>query len=266
MSAAPGTVWLVGAGPGDPDLLTVAAVRALRSADVVVADRLGAGPVLAALADLGAAPACKVIDVGKLPGRHPVPQQEINELLVHHARFGCTVVRLKGGDPYLFGRGGEELEHCRNAGLDVRVIPGITSAMAVPALAGIPVTHRGVATGVSVLTGHEQIAEVPGNRDHTVVLLMGVGTLAHSAAVLAAGPRGPGCPVAIIEDGYGPRQRVTIGTLASIAGQAALRRVRPPAVIVVGDVVRLSPYAPPEPAWEALGSGSAGPEPSSADG
>ncbi|TFC95252.1 uroporphyrinogen-III C-methyltransferase, partial [Cryobacterium sp. TmT3-12] len=233
----PGTVHLVGGGPGDPGLITVLARRLLSEADVVIADRLGPRGLLRELdADV------LVIDVGKLPGHHPVPQDEINALLVEHALAGRRVVRLKGGDPYVLGRGGEEAAFCRSHGVPVEVVPGVTSAISVPAAAGIPVTHRGVANGFTVVTGHEQITALPGGSDHTVLLLMGVNALARSASVLATGSRGDGCPVAIIEDGYGPNQRVTIGTLGTIAAQAAERGVRSPAVVVVGDVVRLSPH------------------------
>ena len=182
-----GRVTLVGAGPGDPGLLTVKGLRALERADVIVADRLGARGVLDGLAAEGVELTAEVVDVGKLPGHHAVPQDGINALLVHLAREGKHVVRLKGGDPYVFGRGGEELEFCREAGVDVEVVPGITSAISVPAIAGIPLTHRGLATAFTVVTGHDQIAALSGGRDHTVVLLMGVGTLAHSAITLAGG-------------------------------------------------------------------------------
>ncbi|WP_106815502.1 uroporphyrinogen-III C-methyltransferase [Microbacterium timonense] len=241
---AAGKVWLVGAGPGDAGLLTLRGLRALESADVIVADRLGARAVLDGLAADGVRLTAEVVDVGKLPGHHAVPQDAINALLVRLARDGKTVVRLKGGDPYVFGRGGEEVHACQEAGVAVEVVPGITSAISVPAIAGIPLTHRGVATAFTVATAHDQIASLGGGRDHTVVLLMGVGTLANSAITLARGERGGDCPVAIVEDGFGPRQRVTVGTLATIAHQAAERGVRSPAVVVVGDVVRLSPYAP----------------------
>ncbi|WP_422732841.1 uroporphyrinogen-III C-methyltransferase [Microbacterium limosum] len=241
MTTPLGRVTLVGAGPGSADLLTVRGLRALERADVIVADRLGARPVLD---ELGLD--TPVIDVGKLPGHHAVPQERINALLVELALEGKHVVRLKGGDPYVFGRGGEELAACRDAGIPVDVVPGVTSAVSVPAIAGIPLTHRGLATAFSVVSGHDQLGEVGGGRDHTVVLLMGVGTLGHSAHVLARGARGADCPVAVIEDGYGEHQRVTIGTLGTIVAQAAQRRVRNPAVIVVGDVVTLSPYAPEE--------------------
>jgi uroporphyrin-III C-methyltransferase len=241
-----GKVWLVGAGPGDAGLLTVRGLRALERADVIVADRLGARAVLDGLAAEGVELEAEVIDVGKLPGHHAVPQDAINALLVQLARDGRSVVRLKGGDPYVFGRGGEELAFCRAAGIDVEVVSGVTSAISVPAIAGIPLTHRGLATAFTVVTGHDQIRELGGGRDHTVVLLMGIGTLAHAARTLARGERGSDCPVAIVEDGFGDGQRVTIGTLGTIAAQAAERGIRSPAVIVAGDVVALSPYAPAE--------------------
>jgi uroporphyrin-III C-methyltransferase/precorrin-2 dehydrogenase/sirohydrochlorin ferrochelatase/uroporphyrin-III C-methyltransferase len=261
-----GRVALVGAGPGDAGLLTVRGLKALQNADVIVADRLGARAVLEQLAAEGIALPAEVIDVGKLPGHHPVPQDGINELLVELARAGKNVVRLKGGDPFVFGRGREEQLFCEEHGIPVEVVPGVTSAISVPAVAGIPLTHRGVATSFTVLSGHDQIDRVPGGADHTVVLLMGVNTLGHSAHVLAAGSRGADCPVAIVEDGYGENQRVTIGTLGTITGTAAERQVRSPAVIVIGDVVRLSPQAGPpalsttvkKPHWtEALTAGLA---------
>ncbi len=233
-----GSVALVGGGPGDPDLITVRGRDLLAQADVVVADRLGPRTLLAGLSDR-----VTVIDVGKLPGHHPVPQDEINAILVRYARAGLRVLRLKGGDPYVLGRGGEELDFCREAGVPVQVVPGVTSAISAPAVAGIPVTHRGVAAGFTVVTGHDQLADLPGGRDHTVVLLMGVSGLARSAATLAAGVRGADCPVAIIEDAYGPGQRVTVGTLSSIGRQAEEAGVRSPAVVVVGDVVTLGHHA-----------------------
>jgi uroporphyrin-III C-methyltransferase/precorrin-2 dehydrogenase/sirohydrochlorin ferrochelatase/uroporphyrin-III C-methyltransferase len=238
-----GTVTLVGAGPGDAGLLTVRGLRALQEADVIVADRLGARAVLAQLAEEGVRVDAEVVDVGKLPGHHPVPQDGINELLVSLAHQGRRVVRLKGGDPFVFGRGREEQLFCEAAGVEVDVIPGVTSAVAVPGLAGIPLTQRGIAETFTVASAHDQIEALGGGRDHTVVLLMGVNTLGHSAHVLAAGERGADCPVAIIEDGFGERQRVTIGTLGTIAQIAASRQVRSPAVVVVGDVVALSPEA-----------------------
>lgn len=241
-------IALVGGGPGDPGLITVRGQQLLDRADVVIADRLGPRALLQ-----GLRPEVMVIDVGKLPGHHPVPQHEINALLVEHARAGRSVVRLKGGDPYVFGRGREEAEFCLQHGIEVEIVPGVTSAISVPAAAGIPLTHRGVANGFTVVTGHEDLLDVPGGAGHTLVVLMGVSGLAGSAARLAAGGRGADCPVAIIEDGYGENQRVTIATLGTIAALAALAGVRSPAVIVIGDVVRLSPFAA-----DALGSASDG--------
>lgn len=239
-SVAPGRVWLVGGGPGDTGLITARGRSVLAQADVVVVDRLGPRALLEELA-----PDVEVVDVGKTSGNHPVPQHEINALLVQHARAGRDVVRLKGGDPYVFGRGGEELAACRDAGIEVEVVAGVTSAVSVPAAVGIPVTHRGVARGFSVLTGHDGAAQVPGGPDHTLVLLMGVTHLADTASALITTDRPADTPAAVVEDGYGPRQRVTVGTLETIAARAAAAGAKPPAIIVVGDVVRLSP------AWQA---------------
>lgn len=234
-----GSVALVGGGPGDSGLITVRGRRLLGQADVVVADRLGPRELLKELA-----PDVRVIEVGKTPGHHPVPQSEINRILRDEALQGHRVVRLKGGDPYVLGRGGEEAEFCRQHGVEVEVVSGVTSAISVPAAAGIPVTHRGLAKGFSVVTGHEELAEVPARADHTVILLMGVGQLRSSAASLAQAGLPLDTPVGIVENGYLPNQRVTIGTLASIADQAEATGVANPAVIVIGDVVRVSPFAP----------------------
>ncbi|GAB3254144.1 siroheme synthase family protein [Arthrobacter pigmenti] len=241
-----GRVALVGGGPADEGLITATGHRLLSQADVVVADRLGPRSILDRLGD-----SVKIIDVGKSPGHHPVPQESINRILVEEALMGRNVVRLKGGDPYVLGRGGEEVQYCRSHGIDVEVVPGVTSAISVPAAAGIPVTHRGVAKGFSVLTGHEdlrvQAGQVPPGADHTLLLLMGVGRLAESARILIEYGRSPQTPVAIIENGWMPQQRVTTGALADIAATAAERNVASPAVIVVGDVVTLSPhYAIPQ--------------------
>ncbi|MDQ0632891.1 uroporphyrin-III C-methyltransferase/precorrin-2 dehydrogenase/sirohydrochlorin ferrochelatase [Arthrobacter pascens] len=234
-----GSVALVGGGPGDTGLITVRGRRLLGQADVVVADRLGPRELLKELA-----PDVRVIEVGKTPGHHPVPQSEINRVLVEEALKGNRVVRLKGGDPYVLGRGGEEAEYCRQHGVEVEVVSGVTSAISVPAAAGIPVTHRGLAKGFSVVTGHEELSEVPARADHTIVLLMGVGQLRESAAALAGAGLPQDTPVGIVENGYLPDQRVTIGTLGSIADQAEAIGVANPAVIVIGDVVRVSPFAP----------------------
>jgi uroporphyrin-III C-methyltransferase/precorrin-2 dehydrogenase/sirohydrochlorin ferrochelatase len=238
-AARNGSVALVGGGPGDTGLITVRGRRLLGQADVVVADRLGPRELLKELA-----PDVHVIEVGKTPGHHPVPQSEINRILVEEALKGHRVVRLKGGDPYVLGRGGEEAEYCRQHGVDVEVVSGVTSAISVPAAAGIPVTHRGLAKGFSVVTGHEELSEVPARPDHTVVLLMGVGQLRESASALGKAGLPADTPVGIVENGYLPNQRVTIGTLGSIADQAEAAGVANPAVIVIGDVVRVSPFAP----------------------
>lgn len=231
-----GRVALVGAGPGDPSLITVRGKQVLAEADVVVTDRLGTTELLVTLPH-----DVEVINVGKSPDRHPVPQHEINRLLLEHALAGKTVVRLKGGDPYVFGRGGEEVHACLAAGVEVEVVPGLTSAFSVPALAGIPVTQRGLATSVLVTTGHAGAdpASVAAMRaGATVVVLMGVAalpTIAHAA--IAAGCS-PDLPVAIIESGTTTAARVTRGQLGDIALTAQETGVKPPAIIVVGNVAR----------------------------
>lgn len=237
-----GTGWvaLVGGGPGPTDLLTTRGRVLLAAADVVVVDRLGAR---GALDDLD--PDVLVVDVGKTAGHHPWPQHEIEAELVRHALAGKAVVRLKGGDPFVLGRGGEEVLACEAAGVPVEVVPGVTSAVSVPAAAGIPVTHRGLARGFTVLTGHDDLGAVPTAPDHTLVLLMAVTALARSCATLVAAGRDPATPVAVVEDGYGDGQRVTTARLDEIAEVAAAAGVRAPAVVVVGDVVTLSPAWPP---------------------
>lgn len=227
-----GRVVLVGGGPGAADLLTIAAQRAISRADVLVIDRLAPRDAVAWT------PAhAHIIDVGKTGGNHPVSQADINEILVAHAQAGKTVVRLKGGDPYVFGRGGEEYLACADAGIPVTVIPGVTSAVSVPAAAGIPVTHRGVSRGFTVLTGHCDVSVAPLAVDHTIVLLMGVSRLAELSQQLINQGNSPNTPCAVIEDGYGPRQRTTTATLSTIAEVARRAGVQSPAVTVVGDVV-----------------------------
>jgi uroporphyrin-III C-methyltransferase/precorrin-2 dehydrogenase/sirohydrochlorin ferrochelatase len=237
------------------DLLTLRAWRALQSADVVVADRLGPVEILAELP-----PHVRVVDVGKEPGRHPVPQERINELLVEHALTGAHVVRLKGGDPFVLGRGGEEVIACVSAGVPVEVVPGVTSAVAVPGLAGIPLTHRGVTTGFHVVSGHcaagsadslvagsDGAADLPGPLDAaavacvrdataTLVVLMGVRSLGAIVAQSLAAGADPATPVAIVENGSTAEQRVTRARLDEAAGVAAVRGVRSPAVVVIGRV------------------------------
>ena len=233
---ARGWVALVGGGPGADGLLTARGHELLRSADVVVVDRLAPREVVDRLPD-----SVEVVDVGKTPGHHPIPQERINEILVEQARLGRAVVRLKGGDPYVLGRGGEERLACEAAGVPVEVVPGVTSAVSVPAAAGIPVTHRGLARGFTVVTAHEELASLPAGGDHTLVLLMGVSRLPEIAALLVQHGHASDTPVAIVERGWTPGQRTTTGTLATIADRAARRGVESPAVIVVGEVVRLCP-------------------------
>ena len=228
-----GRVVLIGGGPGDPDLITVRGRRELARADVVVHDRLG--PI--ALLD-GLDPDVECIDAGKGPGRHTLSQDEINALLVDRARRGLRVVRLKGGDPFVFGRGSEEVQACVAAGIPVDVIPGISSAVAAPAFAGIPVTHRGLSNGYAVITGHElRDVRALAQLDLTLVVLMGVATLPALVAGLVAEGKDATTPVAIIERASTAQQRVTVGTLETIAATAARVEVRNPAVIVIGDVV-----------------------------
>jgi uroporphyrinogen III methyltransferase/synthase len=237
-----GCVFLVGAGPGDPGLATERAVECLRQADCVVYDRLANERLLA-----HARPDAERLYVGKEAGRHALRQEEINQLLVTKASEGKVVCRLKGGDPYVFGRGGEEAEACRAAGIPFVVVPGVTSAIAVPAYAGIPVTHRGVATSFAVVTGHEDPTKAQsGIRwEHlargvdTLIFLMGVENLAQIVAQLRAHGRPAETPVALIRWGTLPRQETLVGTLDDIVAQVQQTGFRSPAVTVVGEVVRL---------------------------
>jgi uroporphyrin-III C-methyltransferase/precorrin-2 dehydrogenase/sirohydrochlorin ferrochelatase len=234
---AAGRVDLVGGGPGPADLMTVLGRRLLAEADVVIADRLGPTDVLTELDT-----EVQVIDVGKRPGDHPVPQEEINALLVEHARAGKRVVRLKGGDPFVYGRGGEEVAACLAAGVAVEVVPGLTSVVSVPQAAGIPVTHRGSAASVHVVNGQAETSSstLAALADDTVttVVLMGVAALPRLvAAALAADVPGDR-PVAIIERGHTPEQRTTRTTLRRAADDAAAAGVGNPAVIVIGEVAR----------------------------
>ena len=233
-----GRVDLIGGGPGPADLMTVRAYRLLLAADVVVADRLG--PFEEVRGEL--APHVEVIDVGKTPGHHPVPQGEINALLVRHARAGRRVVRLKGGDPFVLGRGGEEVLACEAAGVPVTVTPGISSAISVPQAAGIPVTHRGVASAVQIVNGHGDLSAgaLASLADPTVttVILMGVASLPRLSASASAHGITGSTPVAVVENGHTERQRTIRSTLADIARDAAAAQVVNPAVIIVGEVAR----------------------------
>ncbi len=238
-----GFVHLVGAGPGDPGLLTVAGREALERADVVVHDRLGTERLLPLCR-----PDAELLNAGKAPGRQAMTQEEINAALVEHGLRGRRVVRLKGGDPFVFGRGGEEAEALAAAGVPYAVVPGITSAIAAPAYAGIPVTHRGVATSFTVVTGHEDptkpseqtdwgaLARVPG----TLVILMGMGRLGRIADALMAGGRPPDQPVGVVQWGTTARQRRLVATLSSVAVRVEEEGLGSPAVVVVGPVAGLA--------------------------
>ena len=242
-----GRVVLVGAGPGDPDLITVKGAKALAEADVVVYDRLAA-PELLRLAPEGA----ERIYVGKQPGGHAMKQDKINVVLVAHARLGETVVRLKGGDPFVFGRGGEELLACAEAGVTCEVIPGITSAVAAPAAAGIPVTHRGVARSFAIVTAstagtaHESdavdLSRVATATD-TLVLLMAAGRLPDTCQALIDAGRPSDEPAALIMWATTPEERTVIGTLAELPALAAAASIGPPATLVVGEVAAIPELA-----------------------
>jgi uroporphyrin-III C-methyltransferase len=235
----PGVV-LVGGGPGDPELLTVRGYRALMTADVVVTDRLGPRALLAELKAT-----VPVIEVGKTPRSPSTSQEHINSVLIEHALAGSLVVRLKGGDPFVFGRGAEEVLACVAAGVAVEVVPGVSTVTAAAVLAGIPLTHRGVTQQVIVASGHVTPDDPRSTVDWgalavsnaTLVLLMAVENLTPIAASLIAAGRPPATPVATIEDASLPTQQITRMTLQEAATSASRRRLRPPAVVVVGEVV-----------------------------
>jgi uroporphyrin-III C-methyltransferase len=243
-----GKVYLVGSGPGAKGLLTQRARAVIDEADVVLFDQLPGEDILASLSARA-----EKIDCGKYGGKHTLEQDEIEALVVDRAKEGKTVVRLKGGDPFLFGRGGEELETVRNAGIAVEMIPGISSALAVPASVGIPLTHRKYASQVTILTGNEDPTKPEPALDWkllaqsrgTIVILMGVANLEKIAKVLIKNGKASLTPVAIIERGLRKDRRVTTGSLDSIAVAAKKAGVKPPAVIVIGDVVKL--YNPENP-------------------
>ncbi len=237
-----GKVYLVGSGPGDPELLTIKAKRLIESAEVILYDQLPGEAILSMLPE-----SAEKIDVGKYAGNHKLSQWQINELLVKRAKEGKIVVRLKGGDPYLFGRGGEEAQTLAREGIEVEVVPGITSAIAVPAYAGIPVTHRDYASMVTFITGHEDPDkedtaldwELLARFKGTLVILMGMSMLSRNVKELLKHGKSIDTPVAVIERGTRPDQRITIGTLADIVGLCKQRKVKAPAITVIGDVVKL---------------------------
>jgi uroporphyrin-III C-methyltransferase len=237
-----GKVYLVGSGPGDPELLTLKARRLIDSADVVVYDQLPGKMILDSI------PAgTERIDAGKHAGDHTLRQDEINTVIIEKAREGKNVVRLKGGDPYMFGRGGEEAQELIEAGIEFEVVPGITSAIAAPAYAGIPVTHRDHASMVTFITGHEDPTkdesaldwETLAKFDGTIVIFMGVKMLERNVSELIKNGKDPQTPVALIERGTRPDQRVTIGILGNIASIAKEKKVKAPAITVIGNVVKL---------------------------
>ncbi|MCW3995183.1 MAG: uroporphyrinogen-III C-methyltransferase [Candidatus Bathyarchaeota archaeon] len=237
-----GKVFLVGAGPGDPQLLTIKAVKVLKEADVVIYDRLGVGEDVLCLAPERA----ERIFVGKRTGLHEVPQDKITELIVEKAKQGGKVVRLKGGDPFIFGRGGEEAEALAEQGIEFEVVPGVSSAVVAPAYAGIPLTHRDFAASVAIITGHRAgDAEKPvdwvkiANAVDTMVILMGVESLEGIVGKLLAGGISPDKPVAMVESGTYPQQRTLIATLGTIVKQAQENQIKPPSVIVIGEVATL---------------------------
>lgn len=237
-AGAPGKVYLIGAGPGDPELITVKGLRCLRMADIVLYDRLVSQELLAE------APArAELVFVGKESRRHTMTQAEINARLIAYARSGRVVARLKGGDPFVFGRGGEEALALALAGIPFEVVPGISAAIAVPAAANIPVTHRDYASAVTIVTGHEAqssravnwkaLAQLGG----TIVVLMGVQMLDTFTCQLREAGLPPNLPAAVIQEGTTPRQRIVIGTLADIAERALAANLTAPATTVIGKVV-----------------------------
>ncbi len=252
MTDKSGMVFLVGAGPGDPGLITVKGLEALRIADVVLHDRLS--PV--ALLD-EARPDAEIIDVGKSPGVEARSQPQINRLLVEKAREGNVVVRLKGGDPFVFGRGGEELAACRKAGIDCVVIPGVSSAIAVPAAAGIALTARGIGRSFAVITGRTEDEDALPEHDYealakidTIVVMMGRDKLGRIAAALIEAGRDPQTPAACIASGTTPRQRGVVATLATIAQAADRERLEAPVVTVIGETVGIAPVGDMLPGGE----------------
>jgi len=236
-----GTVYLIGAGPGDPELITVKGLKLLQRADVVVYDRLAPHELLSeARSD------AELIDAGKQPTKHRLDQADINALLIDRARQGLNVARLKGGDPFVFGRGGEEAIACREAGIPFVIVPGISSAIAVPAYAGIPVTHRGLSTSFTVLTGHEAPDSEASSIDYaalvklggTLVLLMGISHLPRIVEHLLAGGLAPDTPAVSVEWGTTDHQRTISATAATIAERAA--DLQSPTTTIIGAVAGLN--------------------------
>lgn len=235
-----GTVYLVGAGPGDPELLTLRAARLIGSARLIVHDGL-VDPAILALASPGA----ELVSVAKSRSRHTLPQEKINALLVREALSGRDVVRLKGGDPFVFGRGGEEMEACQEAGVPVQVVPGISAAIGCAAAAGLPLTHRGLSSAVTFVAGQckgltdQNWAGLAG-QDRTLVIYMGVATAADIAEKLIADGITPSMPVAILEKGTRTDSRTFVSNLADLGGLVVREKVQSPSLIVVGEVARFA--------------------------
>lgn len=239
-----GKVWLIGAGPGDPELLTLKAVRALGQADVVLVDALVDPAVLT-----HTRPGTPVIEVGKRGGCRSTPQAFIERLMIHHARQGKTVARVKGGDPFVFGRGGEEMQSLRDAGIAYEIVSGVTAGVGVPASLGIPVTHRHITSGVTFVTGHSREGgSLHGAPDWralaasgtTLVIYMGMAHLQSIVQQLLEAGMAADLPAAAIESGTSRAQREVIATLATLVAGVAANRLKSPALIVVGEVVRLA--------------------------
>ena len=235
-----GKVYLIGAGPGDPELMTLKAARALGMADVVLIDELvSRGSLAHARSD------ARVVEVGKRGGCTSTPQEFIERLMIMHARQGEVVARLKGGDPFVFGRGGEEMQALVGAGIEVEVIPGITAGLGVPATLGIPVTHRSLARGVTFVTAHtrdgaETNWEALVRSAATLVIYMGMAKLEHIVRQLADAGMSPAMPACVVQDGTLGSQRQVVGTVATITKDAAAMRIASPAIIVIGEVVRFA--------------------------
>ncbi|MGZ7043723.1 MAG: uroporphyrinogen-III C-methyltransferase [Methanobacterium sp.] len=224
-------VYLVGAGPGDPELITLKAINALKEADAVLYDKLANEEIL------NHAKGARLIYVGKQAGHHSKTQDEINEILVKEAKENDVVVRLKGGDPFIFGRGGEEILALTREGLEFKSIPGVTSAIGVPTSIGLPVTHRGVATSVTFVTGHEDPTKESKQvkwdfKADTIIILMGIGNLAENTAEIMK-YKDPETPVCVVENGTMENQRITTGNLKSITE----KDIKPPALVIIGNVV-----------------------------
>ncbi|KAJ4977550.1 hypothetical protein NE237_008330 [Protea cynaroides] len=243
----PGNVFLVGTGPGDPELLTLKALRVIESADLLLYDRLVSNDVLNMVG-----PEARLLYVGKTAGYHSRTQEEIHELLLSFAEAGATVVRLKGGDPLVFGRGGEEMDFLQQQGIRVKVIPGITAASGIAAELGIPLTHRGIATSVRFLTGHSRkggtdplyVAEHAADPDSTLVIYMGLSTLPSLALKLMHHGLPSDTPAAAIERGTTPQQRVVFAELKNLIDEVTSENLVSPTLIIIGKVVALSPFWP----------------------